>query len=55
MNKLCVKFNIALKYPDNLIFNNAWLSGFIDSDGSIYYNEASAQVLSLYLKKINIY
>jgi len=44
MNKLCVKFNIALKYPDNLIFNNAWLSGFIDSDGSIYYNEASAQV-----------
>jgi hypothetical protein len=23
MNKLCVKFNIALKYPDNLIFNNA--------------------------------
>lgn len=44
MNKLCVKFNIALKYPDNLIFNNAWLSGFIDSDGSIYYNEASGQV-----------
>jgi hypothetical protein len=22
MNKLCVKFNIELKYPNNLIFNN---------------------------------
>ena len=44
INKLCVKFNIELKYPNNLIFNNGWLSGFIDSDGSIYYNEASGQV-----------
>jgi hypothetical protein len=22
MNKLCVKFNLKLKYPNNLIFNN---------------------------------
>jgi len=44
MNKLCVKFNIELKYSNNLIFNNGWLSGFIDSDGSVYYNEASGQV-----------
>jgi hypothetical protein len=22
MNKLCVKFNLELKYPNNLIFNN---------------------------------
>jgi len=44
MNKLCVKFNIELKYSNNLTFNNGWLSGFIDSDGSIYSNEASGQV-----------
>lgn len=44
MNKLCVKFNIELKYSDNLVFNNGWFSGFIDSDGSIYYNESSGQV-----------
>jgi len=44
MNKLCVKYNIELKYPGPLTFNDGWLSGFIDSDGSIYYNEASGQV-----------
>ena len=44
MNKLCVKYNIELKYPKPLTFNNGWLSGFIDSDGSIYYNEASGQI-----------
>lgn len=44
MNKLCVKFNIELKYANNLTFNDGWLSGFIDSDGSIYYSESSGQV-----------
>ena len=44
MNKLCVKYGIELKYSNCLTFNNAWLSGFIDSDGSIYYNEKSGQV-----------
>ena len=44
MNKLCVKFNLELKYPDNLTFNNGWFSGFIDSDGSVCYNESSGQV-----------
>ena len=44
MNKLCVKFNIQLKYPEKLSFNDGWLSGFIDSDGSIYFNEASGQI-----------
>ena len=43
MNKLCVKFSIELKYPSNLSFNNGWFSGFIDSDGSIYYSESSGQ------------
>lgn len=44
MNKLCIKYGIQLKYSNNLTFNNGWLSGFIDSDGSIYYNEKSSQV-----------
>ena len=44
INKLCLKYNIELKYPGPLTFNNGWLSGFIDSDGSIYFNEQSGQV-----------
>lgn len=44
MNKLCGKFNIELKYANNLTFNDGWLAGFIDSDGSIYYSESSGQV-----------
>ena len=34
MNKLCEKFNIQLKYPKNLSFNDGWLSGFIGGGGS---------------------
>jgi hypothetical protein len=44
MNKLCVKYGIKLIYPKPLTYNNGWLSGFIDSDGSIYFNEKSGQV-----------
>jgi hypothetical protein len=44
MNKLCDKYKIDLKYPKPLTYNNGWLSGFIDSDGSIYLNEKSGQI-----------
>ena len=44
LNKLCKKYNINLKQPLPLTYNNGWLSGFIDSDGSIYLNEKSGQV-----------
>jgi len=44
MNKLCVKYGIELRYPKPLTFNDGWFSGFVDSDGSIYFNEMSGQV-----------
>ena len=44
MNKLCVKYGIKLLYPKALTYNNGWLSGFIDSDGSIYLSEKSGKI-----------
>jgi hypothetical protein len=35
-NKICDKYNIKLILPSILTYNNGWLSGFFDSDGSVY-------------------
>ena len=38
LGKLCEKYNIMLKYPDNLNYESSWLAGFFDSDGNVYLN-----------------
>ena len=46
---------VELKQPVPLTFNNGWLSGFIDSDGSLYYSESSGQVfISISQKNVNL-
>ena len=42
--KICNKYNILLSYALPLNYNNGWLSGFLDSDGSIYLNKVSGQI-----------
>nr|YP_009681534.1 LAGLIDADG domain containing endonuclease [Pseudocercospora fijiensis]QDO71955.1 LAGLIDADG domain containing endonuclease [Pseudocercospora fijiensis] len=54
MNKLCLKYDIKLVYPSPLTFYNGWFSGFLDSDGSVYFNEQSSQVIISITQK-NIY
>jgi hypothetical protein len=44
LNKICDKYNIPLNQISPLTYENGWLSGFMDSDGSIYLNEESAQM-----------
>ena len=44
LGKICEKYDIQLKYPEGLTYDNAWFSGFFDSDGSIYLNLYSKQV-----------
>jgi LAGLIDADG endonuclease len=44
LNKICDKYNIKLIQPSILTYNNGWLSGFFDSDGSIYLNLKSSQI-----------
>ena len=43
--KISEKFNLKLKEPQSLTYNNGWFSGFIDSDGSIYIDEKSGQLV----------
>ncbi len=45
LNKICEKYNIIIIQPCDLTFENGWLSGFFDSDGSIYLNLLSSQML----------
>lgn len=43
--KICKKFNIELKEPQPLNYNNGWFSGLVDSDGSIHIDEKSGQLI----------
>jgi hypothetical protein len=45
LNKICDKYGIELIQPLSLTYNNGWLAGFIDSDGSVYLNLQSDQIL----------
>ena len=44
LGKICEKYNIQVKPGERLTCDSAWLSGFFDSDGSIYINILSSQV-----------
>jgi len=44
LNKIGEKYQIEIKTPKSLTYNNGWLAGFIDSDGSIYFNKQSDQI-----------
>lgn len=44
MSKICQKFGMELKYSNKIKYYSGWFSGFMDSDGSIYYKESPLQV-----------
>jgi len=45
LNKICDNYNISLIQPIPLTYNNGWFAGFFDSDGSVYLNLLSSQML----------
>jgi hypothetical protein len=51
MSKLCGKYNIILLETKNLTYNNGWLAGFIDVEGSIDLNEKSVQIFITIFQK----
>lgn len=44
LGKICNLYDIKLKDTQPLTYYNGWLSGFFDTDGSIYLNEKSGQI-----------
>ena len=44
LNKLLNKYEISLIYPEKLTFENGWLSGFFDADGTITINKTVTQL-----------
>ena len=45
LNKVCKLYGIKFEISKPLTYYNGWFSGFIDSDGLIYYNEKSDQLI----------
>ncbi len=45
LSKVCKLYGIEFEVSKPLTYYNGWFSGFIDSDGSIYYNEKSDQLI----------
>jgi len=54
LGRICDKYKIELIQPKPLNYNNGWMSGFLDSDGSIYLNLLSDQIFITATQK-NIY
>lgn len=44
LNKVCTKYEISLILPEKLTYNNGWLSGFFDADGSVGINKTNLQL-----------
>ena len=45
LDKVCKLYGIKFETPKPLTYNNGWFSGFMDSDGSIYYDEKLDQLI----------
>jgi hypothetical protein len=44
LNKVCLKYGIIMIYPDKLTYENGWLSGFFDADGTVTLNNTNGQI-----------
>lgn len=44
LNNICIRYDLNLILPEKLTYDNAWLSGFFDADGSIAINKTNWQL-----------
>lgn len=51
LGRICEIYGVELKDPKPLTYYSGWLAGFFDTDGSIYYNEATGQLFITAVQK----
>ncbi len=44
LNKICIKYGLNLIWSKKLIYNNGWLSGLFDADGTVTINKTNWQL-----------
>lgn len=44
LNKICIKYDLNLIWPEKLTEDNGWFSGFFDADGTITINKSNSQL-----------
>ena len=44
LNKICNHYNLMFIFPSKLVYNNGWLSGFFDADGTVTINATNTQL-----------
>jgi LAGLIDADG endonuclease len=44
LKKICDKYQLNFIYPEDLIYENGWLSGLFDSDGTVTINKTNRQL-----------
>jgi LAGLIDADG endonuclease len=44
LNHVCLKYGLNLIYPEKLNYDNGWLAGFFDSDGTVTINSSTTQL-----------
>jgi hypothetical protein len=53
LNKICLKYELSLIHSENLQFENGWLSGFFDADGTVTLNSNNDQLAISVSQKTN--
>lgn len=54
LKKICEKYEIIVKQPKPLEYENGWLAGFFDSDGSISINKINNVIIIAFSQKDRI-
>uniref|UniRef100_UPI002238FECA LAGLIDADG endonuclease n=1 Tax=Ramaria rubella TaxID=113071 RepID=UPI002238FECA len=44
LNKICYKYELTFKFPNKLTYEDGWLSGFFDADGTVTINKTNTQL-----------